>query len=58
MDKGKSHSKSYILAAFLGAIGGGAFVALTTKAIPNIMARMMRKMMAQMGRDGCNPAQI
>ena len=30
----------YVLAAAMGAIGGGLFVALATKAIPNMMARV------------------
>jgi hypothetical protein len=50
------------LAVFLGAIGGGLGVALATRAIPRMMSQlmsgMMRNMMAQMGEDGCDPAEM
>ena len=53
-----SHSRRYVLAAVLGAIGGGIVVALATKAVPRMMSGMMRNMMAQMGEDGCDPAEM
>lgn len=39
---------THVLAAVLGAIGGGLIVAFATEAIP----RMMENMMAQMGEGG------
>lgn len=50
--------EGYILAAALGAIGGGAIVAIATKAIPRMMSGMMRNMMTKMAEGGCNPADI
>jgi hypothetical protein len=50
--------EGYILAAALGAIGGGAIVAIATKAIPKIMSGMMQNMMARMAKGGCNPSDI
>ncbi len=62
MDRDDSQIKGYILAAGLGAIGGGLVMAMITKAIPKmmskIMAGMMANMMAQMGDDKCNPVDI
>ena len=62
MDSTDSKTKNYILAASLGAIGGGVLVAVATKAIPRmmtqIMSGMMRNMMAQMGDEGCDPREI
>lgn len=54
----KKECTGRVWAFVLGAIGGGVFVALTTKAIPKMMSSMMRNMMAQMSKDGCNPGQI
>ncbi len=48
----------YVLAAAMGAIGGGLFVALTTKAIPNMMSQMMQNMMACMRENGFSPAEV
>ena len=48
----------YVLAAAMGAIGGGLFVALATKAIPNMMSKMMQNMMARMGENGFSPAEM
>ena len=47
-----------MFAVVLGAIGGGAAVALATRAIPKMIPRMMRNMMAKMGEGGCDPAGI
>jgi hypothetical protein len=38
------HNKGYLLAAAVGAIGGGLLVALAAKAISNIVPHMKRKM--------------
>ncbi len=57
-----SHTRNYILAAMLGAIGGGLAVIVLTRAIPKIvagvMAEMMPKMMARMQEAGCAPADM
>jgi hypothetical protein len=49
----------YLVAAAVGAIGGGLVVAITTKAVPRIMAGMMKQMMPammnQMKECGCSP---
>ena len=58
MHKEDSCSKRYILAAVLGAIGGGAIVALATKAMPKIMSGMMQNMMAHMRKGGCDPEKM
>ena len=51
-----------ILAAVLGALGGGLVVVIATRAIPKIMSQMMpgmmRNMMAHMGEQGCSPAEM
>ena len=51
-----------ILAAVLGALGGGLVVAIATQAIPKIMSQMMpammKNVMAHMGEEGCNPAEM
>jgi len=55
-------TREYLLAAALGAIGGGLFVALATRAIPKIMSQMMsammQNMMGQMSQCGMNPAEM
>lgn len=62
MENTGSDRKKYLLAASLGALGGGVFVALATKAIPRMMSQMMsgmmRNMMSQMGEAGCDPAEM
>jgi hypothetical protein len=59
MDKPSSHRKEYLLAAALGALGGGLIVLWATKAIPKMMSQMMagmmQKMMSQMRKGGCAP---
>jgi hypothetical protein len=55
-------ARRYVLAAILGAIGGGLLVALATKAIPKMMSGMMsgmmQNMMGQMRKSGFNPAEM
>jgi hypothetical protein len=62
MENFDSDRKNFLLAASLGAIGGGVFVALATRAIPKMMSQlmsnMMGNMMSQMGEAGCDPAEI
>lgn len=62
MERKSNQYQGYILAAGLGAIGGGFLIAVVTKAIPKMMsmmmAGMMEKMMAEMGEGECNPADI
>ncbi len=56
MGKVNSHSSGYLLAAALGALGGGVIVLWATKAVPKMMSRMMagmmQNMMAQMKENG------
>jgi len=62
MDSADSRTQGYVLAALLGAIGGGLVVLLATRAIPKMMSQMMsgqmRKMMAQMKEGGCEPSEM
>jgi uncharacterized protein involved in exopolysaccharide biosynthesis len=62
MNTTRSDAKKYVLAATLGAVGGGLLVALTAKAIPKMMSQimsgMMQDMMGQMRKSGCNPAEM
>ncbi len=57
-----SRNKGYVLAALLGAAGGGLVVALATRAVPTMMARMMagmmKNMMAQMKASDGNPGEM
>ncbi len=48
----------YVLAAALGALGGALLMAFATRAVPKMMAGMMRSMMAQMRDGGCDPAEM
>jgi hypothetical protein len=57
-DNARSPRKGYLLAALVGAIGGGVAVAIATRAIPNIMSGMIQNMMAHMGEDGCGPGEM
>jgi len=50
--------KNYAFAFLFGAIGGGLFVTLATKAVPKMMTQMMSGMMqnmfSQMNEGGCD----
>ena len=48
----------YILSAVLGAAAGGLVVAYLGKVFPKMMSVMMREMMAHMGGNDCNPAEM
>lgn len=62
MEKKGLTYQGYILAAGLGAIGGGLIIAVFSKAIPRmmseIMSGMMKNMISQMGGGDCNPVDI
>jgi len=62
MDSADSRTRGYVLAALLGAIGGGLVVLLATRAIPKMMSQMMSgqmsKMMARMKEGGCEPSEM
>ena len=59
----RSNVIGYLLAAALGAVGGGFLVAALTRAIPKMMASMMSQMMPGMMQNmrgmmkecGCSP---
>lgn len=54
--------RSYAIAALAGAVGGGLFVAIVTRALPRMVSRimsgMMQSVMARVGEGGCDPAEI
>ena len=54
--------KNYAAAILLGAVGGGLFVTLATKAIPKMMTQMMSgimpNMMSHMSESGCDPSEM
>lgn len=62
MDRKDAQFPGYLLAAGLGAVGGGLLMALATKSIPKMMSRMMagmmENMMSQMADGECDPAEI
>ena len=62
MDKLSSHRREYLLAAALGALGGGLIVLWATQAIPKMMSQMMagmmKNMMSQMREGGCAPPEM
>jgi hypothetical protein len=62
MGRINTQTRKTILAAFVGAVGGGIVVAVATRAIPKMMSQMMsemmRNMMSQMGEGGCDPAEM
>lgn len=56
------NTRGYLLAAAVGAIGGGLAVLVAARAVPRIMGPvmvgMMRQRMSGMGEEGCSPAEI
>ena len=62
MVSNRSGRTGYLITALLGAVAGGLAVAWVTKAIPNMMKRMMAGMMdnmrVQMSAGGCKPEEI
>ncbi len=62
MQDTNSREAGYVLAALLGAIGGGLVVAFATRAIPKMMSQvmsgMMQSMMAPMREGGCSPEEM
>jgi len=58
MQRKQTQYSGYILAAGLGAVGGGLILAVATKAIPKMISQMMAGMMAQMAAGDCTPADI
>jgi hypothetical protein len=58
MNPQDTRRSGYALALLLGAVGGGLFVALATKAIPKIMAGMMQNMIDQMRKNGHDPSEM
>ncbi len=58
MNKPTTNRKGYLLSAALGAMGGGLFVLVATRAVPRIMSQMMCGMITQMAGEGCDPADL
>ena len=58
MDNTGSQTKGYVLAALLGALGGGLAVAVATNAIPRMICQMMQGMMAHMEEGALSPAEM
>ncbi len=58
MNNKTSNRGKYIVTFTLGAIAGGAVLALATRAMPKMMAGMMQNMMAQMSKEGHNPEEM
>jgi hypothetical protein len=66
VDYSPSPARGYVVAALLGAVGGGLIVALATRALPKIISQVMAEMMSNMPpmmmqrmKDaGCNPAEM
>jgi hypothetical protein len=57
-----SNIKGYLIATFVGAVGGGLLALFTSKTLPKIMSQvmsnMMKNMMPQMGEGSCNPEEM
>jgi hypothetical protein len=62
MDTLSEQGKNYAVAVLFGAIGGGLFVALITRAIPKMMTQMtsgmMQNMMNRMRESGFDPSEM
>jgi hypothetical protein len=58
MSDSGSWKKKYLLTFAFGAVAGGILISYVTRAMPKIMSRMMRNMMAEMGGEGCSPSEI
>ncbi len=62
MDTISDQRKKYAVTFLLGAVGGGLFVTLATKAIPKMMTQMMsgmmQNMMSRMSESGCDPSEM
>ncbi len=58
MSDGSCNLRKHMVVMFVGAISGGILVALASRAMPKMMAGMMRNMMAMMGGEGCSPAEM
>lgn len=59
MYRPRAQTYSILLAALLGALGGGLLVAWVGKLVPRILSQamrgMMQTMMAKMKESGCSP---
>ena len=53
----KNNPRDYLLAAVVGAVGGGLIVALATRAIPKIFERVIQKLMLNMSESSRDPAE-
>jgi hypothetical protein len=66
VDYTPSPTRGYVVAALLGAVGGGLLVAVATRALPKIASQVMTEMMGKMPpmmmqrmkESGCNPAEM
>ncbi len=66
MRNSNTSKRGYILAAVVGALGGGIAVALVTKAIPRLVSQIMNEMMSKVPRlmaehmksEGFDPAEM
>ena len=58
MSDGDCNLRKHMVVMVVGAISGGILVALASRAMPKMMAGMMRNMMAMMGGEGCSPAEM
>ncbi len=54
----KDQKSGYLLAGIFGAVIGALTIVSVTRAIPSMMTRVMRKMMAEMAAGGCNPEEM
>ncbi len=53
-----SGARKYVALMMIGVIGGAVLTAYTTRAIPRMMSGMMRNMMGEMQKEGCNPREM